>query len=224
MQFFASQSLAADISDVWSAVGSGFTDALKKASTGEGRHAVLRAVLLLPVGPSSTGRASSQRGYTPPKTLGRVQGALREDEDRRTQPDRLRRQGRLAGDGHVRLPEHADQRLRLPREADGRQGVVDEQPGQAGLRHVARAAAVPPARANGRTWQEAAQSLVAKQSGMYLLGAFVGEQFTDADRADLDFFAFPEINSQYKQGRRRGARSTGSWCRRRRRTRPGPRT
>jgi multiple sugar transport system substrate-binding protein len=53
--------------------------------------------------------------------------------------------------------------------------------------------------ANGRTWQEAAQSLVAKQSGMYLLGAFVGEQFTDADRADLDFFAFPEINSQYKQ-------------------------
>ena len=51
----------------------------------------------------------------------------------------------------------------------------------------------------GRTWQEAAQSLVQKKTGMYLLGMFVGEQFTEADRADLDFFAFPEINPEYGQ-------------------------
>jgi multiple sugar transport system substrate-binding protein len=51
----------------------------------------------------------------------------------------------------------------------------------------------------GRTWQEAAQSLVQKKTGMYLLGMFVGEQFSDADRADLDFFAFPEINPEHKQ-------------------------
>ena len=35
MQFFASQGLALDISDVWSSVNAGFTDALRKASTGE---------------------------------------------------------------------------------------------------------------------------------------------------------------------------------------------
>ena len=34
-------------------------------------------------------------------------------------PDRLRRQGRLAGDGHVRHPEHAHQRLPVPRRPDG---------------------------------------------------------------------------------------------------------
>jgi len=47
----------------------------------------------------------------------------------------------------------------------------------------------------GRTWQEAAQSLQKKQAGMYVLGMFVGQQFTaGADRDDLDFFAFPEID------------------------------
>jgi multiple sugar transport system substrate-binding protein len=46
----------------------------------------------------------------------------------------------------------------------------------------------------GRTWQEAAQSLAQKKSAMYLLGMFVGQQIPDADRDDLDFFAFPEID------------------------------
>ena len=48
----------------------------------------------------------------------------------------------------------------------------------------------------GRTWQEAAQSLQQKKSGMYLLGMFVGQQFPKgAEQDDLDFFAFPEIDS-----------------------------
>ena len=44
----------------------------------------------------------------------------------------------------------------------------------------------------GRTWQEAAQSLQQKASGLYILGTFVNEQFPD-DEDDLDFFTFPEI-------------------------------
>jgi multiple sugar transport system substrate-binding protein len=47
----------------------------------------------------------------------------------------------------------------------------------------------------GRTWQEAAQGLSNKKSGMYLLGMFVGQQFEGAAHDDLDFFAFPEIDS-----------------------------
>ena len=49
----------------------------------------------------------------------------------------------------------------------------------------------------GRTWQEAAQSLVQKKSGMYLLGTFASQQFEGADLDDLDFFAFPEISSEH---------------------------
>ncbi|MFF9803163.1 carbohydrate ABC transporter substrate-binding protein, partial [Streptomyces rochei] len=42
--------------------------------------------------------------------------------------------------------------------------------------------------------------LVSKKAGMYLLGTFVGQQFTNpADLEDLDFFAFPEIDPAYGQ-------------------------
>ena len=53
----------------------------------------------------------------------------------------------------------------------------------------------------GLTWQSAADTLVQKKSGMYLLGLFVSAQFsaTDvpADIADLDFFPFPTLGTQY---------------------------
>ncbi|MDJ0334329.1 ABC transporter substrate-binding protein [Salinibacterium sp. G-O1] len=46
----------------------------------------------------------------------------------------------------------------------------------------------------GMTWQEGAQSLGDGSAGMYLLGSFVTQQFTDpAVLADIDFFPFPEI-------------------------------
>jgi multiple sugar transport system substrate-binding protein len=52
----------------------------------------------------------------------------------------------------------------------------------------------------GRTWQDAAQTLASKKAGMYLLGTFVAQQFTNkADLEDLDFFAFPEIDPAYGQ-------------------------
>jgi multiple sugar transport system substrate-binding protein len=47
----------------------------------------------------------------------------------------------------------------------------------------------------GRTWQEAAQSLQQKKAGMYVLGMFVGQQFPKDQQDDLDFFAFPEVDS-----------------------------
>jgi len=49
----------------------------------------------------------------------------------------------------------------------------------------------------GLTWQEGAQQLLNKEAGMYMLGTFVGQQFTGADAKDLDFFAFPEINPEF---------------------------
>lgn len=54
--------------------------------------------------------------------------------------------------------------------------------------------------ANGRTWQEAAQSLAQKETGMAVFGLpQPGQQFSEADREDLDFFAFPEIAPEHGQ-------------------------
>lgn len=51
----------------------------------------------------------------------------------------------------------------------------------------------------GRTWQEAAQSVQRGESGLYILGTFLNEQFPD-DEEDLDFFTFPEIDSAIGSG------------------------
>ena len=53
----------------------------------------------------------------------------------------------------------------------------------------------------GLTWQQAADTLVQRKSGMYLLGLFMSAQFTatndPADIADLDFFPFPTLGTAY---------------------------
>jgi multiple sugar transport system substrate-binding protein len=54
--------------------------------------------------------------------------------------------------------------------------------------------------ANGRTWQEAAQAVVNKQAGMMTIGNFIGQQFPEADQPDLDFFPWPEMNSEFGAG------------------------
>lgn len=49
----------------------------------------------------------------------------------------------------------------------------------------------------GRTWQEAAQGLLQKRTGTYLMGMFLQQQFATSEEAadDLDFFVFPELDS-----------------------------
>ena len=53
----------------------------------------------------------------------------------------------------------------------------------------------------GLTWQQAADTLVQKKSGMYLLGLFVSAQFQATNKpediAALDFFPFPNLGTQY---------------------------
>jgi multiple sugar transport system substrate-binding protein len=52
----------------------------------------------------------------------------------------------------------------------------------------------------GRIWQDAANGIAQKTSGMYVIGSDqIGAQLTGAAYDDLDFFAFPEINPDYGQ-------------------------
>ena len=52
----------------------------------------------------------------------------------------------------------------------------------------------------GRTWQDAADTLVQKKAGMYLLGMFVSAQFAatkTGDLDDVDFFPFPTLGTEF---------------------------
>ena len=57
----------------------------------------------------------------------------------------------------------------------------------------------------GRTWQEAAQTMVGGQAGMYFSGTFAGEQAAPADRSDLELLTFPALGTSFdaEHGHRR---------------------
>ena len=53
----------------------------------------------------------------------------------------------------------------------------------------------------GQTWQQAADQVVTKKAGMYMLGLFVSQQFAatkvQADLDNLDFFAWPDMGASF---------------------------
>ena len=195
-----------------SKIGGDFSDAFKKASTGDDGKQYFVPFYNYPWALFYRKSVFAEHGYQPPKTLDELDDARRADEEGRPRPDRLRRQGRLAGDGHVRHPQHAHQRLRLPRQPDGRQGVVEDRQGQEGLRHLGAAccpttrparSAAPGRRPRSR-WQQ-------KKAGMYLLGTLRRPAVhRGADHDDLDFFAVPRGRLRASAPTRSRPRSTAS--------------
>ncbi|MGW2486375.1 ABC transporter substrate-binding protein [Streptomyces sp. NPDC001606] len=200
MQFFAAKRLASPVDDVWAKIGDNFPDAMKKLSRGEDGTYYFVPMTTYPWAVFYRRSVFQQHGYTAPTTWDAFVALckrMRKDGlvpiafgDKDAWPamgtfDQLN--FRLNGyDFHVQLmagkASWTDARVKavfdhwseiLPYHQDGFMG---------------------------RTWQDAAQTLVAKKAGMYLLGSFVGQQFTaKADLDDLDFFPFPEINSAYGQ-------------------------
>src|SRR6201991_5067133 len=69
MQFFAQKGLATDISDVWGEVGSNFSDALKKASTGLDGKQYFIPFYFYPWAVFYRKSVFEQNGYTVPTTL-----------------------------------------------------------------------------------------------------------------------------------------------------------
>ncbi|GAA4250816.1 ABC transporter substrate-binding protein [Dactylosporangium darangshiense] len=197
MQFFAKQGLAGDLSDVWSEVGGNFSDALKAASTGEDGKQYFLPFYNYPWGVFYRKSVWQQKGYAEPKTLDEFK-ALCE----KMKTDGLVPVAFADKDGWPAMGTFDYLNMRI----NGYQFHVDLMAGKQAWTDAKLKTVFDTWRgllpyhqpgANGRTWQEAAQSLLNKQSGMYVSGTFVGEQFPGAELSDLDFFAFPEINSEF---------------------------
>jgi len=195
MRFFASKGLAGDVSDVWGGL-SGLSDALKKASTGDDGKQYFIPSTTYPWAVFYRKSVFSEKGYQVPKTLDALKtlGAQMQKDgltpiafgDKDGWPamgtfDQLNL--RINGyDFHVSLMAGKEDWS-----GDKVKKVFDTWKGLLPLHQTDSL---------GRTWQEAAQSLQQKKSGMYVLGAFVAQQFTKgAEQDDLDFFTFPEVDS-----------------------------
>ncbi|MEO7060650.1 MAG: ABC transporter substrate-binding protein [Lapillicoccus sp.] len=195
MRFFATQGLAGDISDVWSSK----TDmgaALKTASTGDDGKQYFMPSTYYPWAVFYRKSVFAAKGYEIPKTLddlnalgtkmkadGLVPIAFGDKDGWPAMGTFDQLNLRVNGyDYHVSLMAGKEDWS-----GDKVKKVFDTWKGILPLHQTDSL---------GRTWQEAAQSLQQKKSGMYVLGAFVAQQFAKgAEQDDLDFFNFPEIDS-----------------------------
>ena len=196
MQFFAEQGLVGDISDVWSSIGGGFSDAMKKASTGADGKQYFVPLYYYPWAVFYRKSVWAEKGYTPPKTLDEFTTL-----SQKMQADGLVPLAFADKEGWPAMGTFDYLNLRI----NGYDFHVDLMAGEKSWTSNEVKTVFDTWRgllpyhqpdSLGREWQEAAQSLLNKEAGMFLLGLFVGQQFPEgADRDDLDFFPFPEIDS-----------------------------
>ncbi|OLF06150.1 sugar ABC transporter substrate-binding protein [Actinophytocola xinjiangensis] len=195
MRFFAEQGLVGDISDVWSDIGSGFSEAMKQQSTGSDGKQYFVPLYYYPWAVFYRKSLWQERGYEPPATMDDLVAL-----SKRMQGDGLAPIAFGDSDGWPAMGTFDYLNLRI----NGYDFHVELMAGEKPWNSPEVKAVFDAWRellpyhqpdSLGRTWQEAAQSLLRKESGMYTIGMFMGQQFPEgAERDDLDFFPFPEID------------------------------
>ena len=197
MQFFAQRGLAGDISDVWEKIGGNMSDAFKQASTLDGKQYFI-PFYYYPWAVFYRKSVFEEKGYEVPTTLDELKtlGA-------KMKSDGLTPIAFADKDGWPAMGTFDILNLRV----NGYEFHMQLMKGEASWQDPKVATVFEtwkellPFHAEGslgRTWQDAAQTLN-KDSGMYILGSFVGQQFEGEALKDLDFFPFPEINSEHGQ-------------------------
>ena len=194
MRFFAQKGLIGDVSDVWSGLN-GFTDAFKTASTGDDGKQYFVPISYYPWAVFYRKSVWAKNGYTVPKTLDEFTALCTQMKKDGLDPIAF-----ADKDGWPAMGTFDILNMRV----NGYQYHVDLMAGKGAWDDpkVAKVfdtwtSLLPYHQKDslGRTWQEAAQSLQKKKSGMYFLGLFVAQQFSAEEQDDIDFFNFPEVDS-----------------------------
>ncbi|GAA4019322.1 ABC transporter substrate-binding protein [Streptomyces sp. NBC_01352] len=200
MQFFAAKGLATPIDDVWQKIAGNFPEAMQKLSKGEDGKYYFVPLYTYPWAVFYRKSVFKQYGYEVPTTWDDFVALCKQMQKDKLVPIAF-------GDKDAWPALGTFDQINFRK--NGYDFHVDLMAGKASWTDAkvksvfdlwAEILPYHQEGAVGRTWQDAAQTLVSKKAGMYLLGTFVGQQFTNpADLEDLDFFAFPEIDPAYGQ-------------------------
>jgi len=194
MQYLAKKGLAGDVSDVWSKVGSNYSDALKKASTGADGKQYFVPNYNYPWGFFYRKSFWQSNGWQVPGTFDELITLAKKMKAKGIIPIEFADKDAWPACGtfdyldmringyqfHVDLCAHK-QGWNTPQVKEvfdtWKEMLPYQDPNAAGL-----------------TWQEGAQKLGNKKAGMMLLGSFITQQFTDASVLnDIGFFPFPAV-------------------------------
>jgi multiple sugar transport system substrate-binding protein len=194
MQYIAKKGLVGDVSDVWDKVGSNYSSALKKASTGADGKQYFVPNYNYPWGFFYRKSLWQDNGWTVPATFDDLIALAKKMKAKGIIPISFADKDAWPACGtfdylnmringyqfHVDLCAHKESwnSSQVKEVFDTWKEMLPYQdPSAAGL-----------------TWQEGAQKLGNKKAGMMLLGSFITQQFTDAAvLADIGFFPFPEV-------------------------------
>src|SRR4051794_15324241 len=200
MQFFAQKGLLTPIDDVWQSLAPQFSPALQAASKGLDGHYYFVPIYNYPWAVFYRRSLFKEKGYTIPKTWDQFIALAKKMKADGLTPIAFTDKDGWPAMGtfdilNMRINGYAYHvRLMAGKES------WDSPQVKAVFSQWSELLPYYSSGALGLTWQEGAQQLVSKQAGMFLLGSFVGQQFTDpADHDDLDFFAYPSINEQFGQ-------------------------
>jgi multiple sugar transport system substrate-binding protein len=199
MQFFAERGLASPIDDVWQEIGGEYSEAFKAASKGLDGKYYFVPFYWYPWAVFYRKSVFEKNGYEPAANLDEFKALLEQ-----IQSDGMTPLAFADKDGWPAMGTFDYLNMRT----NGYDFHISLMRGEESwespqVREVfstwAELLPYHQQGALGRTWQEAAQGLTNGDSAMYLLGMFVGQQFPKKDLDDLDFFPFPEINSEHGQ-------------------------
>ena len=200
MQFFAAKKLATPIDDVWTKIGGNFPDAMKQLSKGEDGKYYFVPLYTYPWALFYRKSVFKQHGYTVPTTWDQLVKLCKQMKKDGLVPIAFGDKDAWPAMGtfdqiNFRLNGYDFHKSLMA----GKEAWTDPKV-KAVFDHWSELLPYHQDGFMGRTWQDAAQTLVSKKAGMYVLGSFVAQQFTNkADLDDLDFFPFPEINPQFGQ-------------------------
>jgi multiple sugar transport system substrate-binding protein len=200
MRFFANQGLVSPIDDVWDSVKSNFTGAFAESVKGDDGHYYAIPRDYYPWAVFYRKSVFSSHGYKVPANW----------DDFKALADQMKKDGLTPismgdKDGWPAQGTFDILNLRLNgytfhvELCAGKQKWTDPRV-TAVFKKWAELAKYYQAGLAGTTWQQAADMVVQKKAGMYLLGLFVSDQFKAAGQDaldDLDFFPFPDLGTQY---------------------------
>lgn len=202
MQYFAKKKLCAPLDDVWEKIGGGFSEAAKQLSRGEDGKYYFVPLYNYPWAVFYRKSVFKERGYGTPTTWDDFVALAKQMKKDGLSPIAAGYGGGdtwsiLGAFDYLNLRTNGyefhtsllrgdiswtDRRVR---------GTIDQ------WRELSP---YYQERAGGRSWQDAAQSLLDKKSGMAVIGLFLGQQISDPElRDDIDFFPFPQIDPSYGQ-------------------------
>jgi multiple sugar transport system substrate-binding protein len=200
MQFFAQKKLSTPIDDVWKVLTPLMPPAMKAASTGLDGHQYFVPIYNYPWAVFYRRSLFKEKGYSIPKTWDQFIALAKKMKDDGITPIAFSDKDGWPAMGTFDIINMRTNGYQFHINLMAGKESWDSPQVKAVFDHWNELLPYYSVGALGLTWQEAAQQLVSKQAGMYLLGSFVGQQFTNpADHADLDFFPYPEINPKWGQ-------------------------